>query len=104
MEMCKMLVLSTAHVSNDTAELLNRECERNAEYYKYAGMVVRPSCSQLNCANTAFAWLVCVSGEHDEAYPTDLRKVLEFAKQHGADWVSLDCEGDTIDELETYDW
>jgi len=29
---------------------------------------------------------------------------VPLAAQRGADWVNLDCDGDTVDELETYDW
>lgn len=88
MEIYKMLVLSTGHISKKTAHLLDMND---------AGVVVYPK--------DEYGWFVVVSDWIDhENIPDDLKKCLELAERHGCDWLCLDCDGKLVPDLATYKW
>ena len=92
MEITKMLTLSTAHITKDTAKLL--EVEPNTDEM------------QLCVYNKAdFGWFIYVNDFlEDRGIPDDLYKCLELAKENDCNWLCLDCDGDVVDELEVYEW
>lgn len=107
MEITKMLVLSTAHLSNDTCNrYLHRQHDLSTpgvvafEKLSYGSPVRDPD---------SYGWFVHVP---DEAalpdWPTDmpleLRSAIHVARRESCGWIMFDRDGDTIDELPTYDW
>ena len=38
-----------------------------------------------------------------EDFPA-LRKVIEWARKQGANWINFDADGDTVDDLPTWEW
>ena len=87
MEINKMLTVSTAHISEETAELLDKDISIVA-YQK-----------------GDYGWFIHIHDDCDEyEIPKDLLKLLMFAKDLNCDWLCLDCDGDILDYLETYDW
>ena len=82
-EIAKMLVLSTAHVTRETAEWLNTETVgyRKGDY----------------------GWIIYTDADPDELAP-ELVACLEFAKAQGCEWIMFDCDADKIDSLETFEW
>lgn len=94
-EISKMLTLSTAHISEETAVMLEREV-------KY-GVNDIP----LSIYNKAeFGWFIYVSEYYKdiEDIPEDLMSCLDLAKENECDWLCLDCDGIIVPELPTYDW
>ena len=88
MEIYKMLVLSTSHVSKETAKLLDRD---------NVGVVVYPK--------SEYGWfIVATDWDEHENIPDDLQKCLELTEQLGCDWLCLDCDGKCVPELLTYKW
>lgn len=88
----KMLTLSTAHVKKTTPDYLE----------------------SLNCPVCAFpkgdyGWFIFI-GSYDEDYyeevniPEDLKAIIVFAKAQECDWLCIDCDGLTTDQLPQYDW
>jgi hypothetical protein len=93
LEIAKMLVLSTAHVDEDTALRLTK------------GMLPTDFCTTY-FAKGGYGWFMHVSEEiaDREANPQSLANCLDFAVRHGCQWIMFDRDGDTVDELTTYDW
>lgn len=81
LEIRSFLTLSTAHITQSTSALLS---ERNYNYGEY-GHFIWAGGPQAN-----------VSG--------DLLDVINYARANGCAYVLLDRDGDTIDELPTYEW
>lgn len=90
LEISKMLIISTAHISKATNELL----ENNA-----AGIVAYPK--------GEYGWLILVNNwKTEKKYITSdvLKKVLTFAESKGCDWLMLDRDAAEVDELPIYEW
>lgn len=90
----KMLALSTAHVSKDTAELMDANCVASQVYQK-----------------AEYGWFMAVPRNAFEmeripkdAYSPELYNCLKFAYEQGFDWVMFDRDVEPISELETFDW
>ena len=92
MEIAKMLTLSTAHISDESAVMLERECDEDnlglSVYHK---------------AEYGF-WIYCSpimeddfnNGEH---IPEDVWNCMKLAHENDCTWLCLDCDGEIIDEL-----
>lgn len=88
MEIAKMLVLSTAHLTEDT-------CNRYLPDHLHA------------YAKADYGFFLNVPTERpdfDAGYPADLVHVLAFAAGAGCDWVMFDQDGPDIAALPVYDW
>lgn len=89
-EIQKVLVLSTAHVSYETSRKLD------------AGEVSLP------VARWEYGWFVWVdeaAGDDSlQNVPADLEATLAFAKHLGCEWVRFDADGHEIEELPRFEW
>lgn len=93
LEIQKMIILSTAHITEQTAKLLDKEPEENSmtiSVYK----------------KSEYGWFLPIENiSYDTAaVPEDLKKVIAFAKDHGCSWLCLDCDGPILEYLDTYKW
>lgn len=92
MEISKMLTISTAHITMETARELNIESNTNnmqLSVYK----------------KSDYGWFIYVNDDLDNrTIPDDLLKCLEFAKDLGCEWLCLDCDGEVLEYLYTYEW
>ena len=92
MEICKMLTVSTAHVSEKTAELLDKD-----DIY---GVVVYPK--------DQYGWFIVIEedcmNDYKDDIPNELLRLMKFTKANNCDWLCLDCDGEVIEYLETFDW
>ena len=84
LEIQKIMTLSTAHIKEQTAKFLDKSAYKKSEY----------------------GWFLPIE---DRSYdtttiPEDLKKVIEFAKDHGCSWLCLDRDGPILDYLDTYEW
>jgi hypothetical protein len=89
MEIERMLVLSTAHLTELTCNTLLPTWEGPA-YEK-----------------VAYGWFVYVNLEFlTNDMPEDLKQCTQYAQNPGVscDWIMFDRDGPTVDELPTYDW
>lgn len=101
-EIEKMLVLSTGHITEETAKRLNEEAE---ELPPFCNIEWGPAFAREE------GWLFYVpkmaeNGEPDdpEGTPDDLARVFMFAREHGCDWVMLDCDGPQVELLPHHEW
>lgn len=87
----KMMTLSTAHISEETAHLLDDE--RAATKW---GLIVYNK--------SVYGWFLNLGFDELFNIPMDLLKCINYALDHGCSWLCLDRDGDTTLELPTYDW
>ena len=99
MEISKMLTISTAHVSEKTADLLENNKLKVVVYNK-----------------EDFGWFIHLDEDNltnyydsndTESYfyvPEELLKLMKFAQDLGCDWLCLDCDGEELEYFDTFDW
>ena len=105
LEIDRTLVLSTAHVSKATADILNGDApERDGLKPAIDGHVADWGC---------YGWVVWCGGQTvpkieldaEMLYmPADLHRVVMFARDNNCQYVRFDCDADEIDELPTWEW
>jgi len=101
-EVHRMLVLSTSHITLETADKLPR------------GHIDMESPEDVPEWGPSFArnegWLFYIAPEKnwfDDRYgdaPKDLYAVLDFARQHECVWLMLDTDGPVVDALPHWEW
>ena len=93
MEISKMLTISTAHITEETANKLDREINENI-----IGLCVYEK--------TDFGWFIHVPDDLEEVVESlrDLCECLLLAKDLGCEWLCLDCDGEVLSYLDTYEW
>ena len=85
----KMMELSTAHITEKTSQDLTHNF--------------------INITSSCFenGWILYADTDacdHDEDFPEDLKKVIEYAAAQGCGWILLDSEVEPIKDLPTYEW
>lgn len=89
----QMLALSTAHISYESYQYLG---SGHTDFLVYD--------------KEEYGWFIPIVTEDSHlellkgVVPSDLYKVLIFAKHHGFTWVMLDCDAERIDELPKFEW
>jgi hypothetical protein len=89
MEIERMLVLSTRHLTEHTCN------------------TILPVWTGPAWEKTEYGWFVYANIEDISAEPPeDLRQCIRYAQNPGVscDWIMFDRDGPTVDELPTYDW
>jgi len=97
-EISRMITLSTAHLDKDTAELLTNATAtsgyiKNLCVYEKGG----------------YGWFLWYDADNEEAnflsLPECLQDIIAFARKNGnIEWICLDCDGPTEDELNIFEW
>ena len=90
LEINKELVLSTSHVPEHTATYLN--------FHEDTGFTV------YQCEFTFRMHVSRGSGVHDCDEHPELQVLAKLAQEQGCKWLVLDCDGNTYDELPTFEW
>lgn len=93
MEICKMLTISTAHISETTYQQLLNDPE------SFYPIIVYPK--------DEYGWFVhrtpkCDNGP--DCIPADLDILIQKAEMEGCDWLCLDRDGDIISGFPVYEW
>ncbi|WP_267381490.1 MULTISPECIES: hypothetical protein [unclassified Sphingomonas] len=81
-----MLILSTAHLTEETCNLFLAD---------YAGPAWRKG---------DYGWFVYVPEDADSELPPDLTACLALAREKAAFWVMFDRDEAQIEELPAYEW
>lgn len=93
MEIDKMLTLSTGHITEESAILLDRLADGITDN------------GPITYKKKDYGWFVHIYDILEEFdIPEDLKKVIEFARRHNCSWLCLDCNGNRVDFLPVYDW
>ena len=95
MDITKVLTISTAHITEETDRKLQDESEVNnmciSVYDKsdYGYWIYIDPYDRLMC---------------NENIPADLLNCIKLARRNDCQWLCLDCDGEVVPELPTYDW
>lgn len=94
MEITRMLTISTAHVSKETAAKLDYE---DGFAWECCLAIYRKE----DCG-----WLIFVDAANlsSKSIPEDLKACLALARAKNCEWLCLDCDGEALGILPTYDW
>lgn len=97
-EIARMIVCSTSHITAESAKWLKMQGKT----------IANEAVTDLHMAASSYGWLICcrqwAENEKPNDLPNDLTNVLEFARKNDADWINIDCDGPEIETLPTYDW
>ncbi|HET6525043.1 hypothetical protein [Sphingopyxis sp.] len=88
-------VVTTAHLSNATAGMLDEWCA--------AATADRP----INVASTIYGWFVPARDVDEPTrakLPADLLAAMKFARAHGFDHILFDCDAGSVEALPKHDW
>lgn len=95
-----MLVVSTSHISRETADCIEAVVDTLAaggDGPKWAPTFTRDEGWVFYVGN--------VAGEHKAPVaPVDLALVMDYAHSHGCAWLMFDCDGQLVDDLPTFEW
>lgn len=86
-----MITISTAHITEETAILLNDD--RTVGKW---GVVAY--------AKSVYGWFIPLVFEELTNVPSDLLDCIGYARDHNCSWLFLDQDGDIVDDLPIYDW
>ena len=89
LEIRKLLVLSTGHLTKDTVDYLDRT---DPAIWGFAG------------GHYGDAGYFCYAYDDAVGVPDDLLGVMRFARTHGCVNVLFDKDAEQIDNLPYYDW
>lgn len=95
MEISKMITISTAHIRKETADDLGSTMNT-----RYVGWMQWFSYYD----KADYGWFIPTDYVEFEMLPKDLADCIRFALRHGCDWLCLDCDGEIVDSLPTYEW
>jgi hypothetical protein len=95
LERGRYCVLSTAHITVATADLIS------------LWATWPPSARPLDIAASVHGWFVPTrlpEPPHAEQLPQDLTNLMAFGRGGGFDYVLVDCDGDEADGLKIHTW
>ena len=97
-EVYTVIVISTGHVTKETAELLNVEAANCLEPDKLSTFM------PMTLPWSTYGWLVYAEAEpaaHET--PADLQACMSYAMERGHSYLRFDCDGDQVDGLPFFD-
>ena len=102
----KMLVLSTAHLTPETAAILNQHDKAKVTTY--------PSQPDLGDGRLnwgpqftwdyGWMWWVDLHTFDLVQFPEEFKAIFQLANDQGCHWVRFDCDADKISGLPTWEW
>jgi hypothetical protein len=93
LEICKLLTVSTGHLTAKTRQLLESHPEMGRG-------------RMLPCYfdKGEYGWFVFVGEPVDPGYfPADLSAVMDYARSQGCEWLCFDCDASLVPGLVWYD-
>lgn len=100
-EVAKMLVLSTAHLSEATAQRFDNATD----------CLVETAMGQITVYQKGdVGWLVPIADDYIDCHttraylPGDFTQVCDKAESLGCSWIMFDRDADTLTGLKVYDW
>jgi hypothetical protein len=93
LEIKPFLTLSTAHITQDSSEYLQASTGDNS-----------PNRDGPAVGDWPYGYFIYCDEEPLPDWPEDVRAVMAFARKHGCEYLLLDRDADTTEELPQYDW
>jgi hypothetical protein len=101
MEITKILTVSIAHITKETAKFIDKVCKDN----KLSNLIVYNKSAKYDDCEEQYGWFIyCNVDLPDLKVPEDLLKVMCFARDNDCNWLCLDRDAEVIDDLEEYVW
>ena len=103
MDISKMLNVSTAHITKETAEFIQKVCKN----YNLSKLIVYDKSLNYDGCTEIYGWFIyCKVNCTDLDVPKDLIKIMCFARDNGCEWLCLDRNYDVIENeyLDVYEW
>jgi hypothetical protein len=98
MEIEKMLTVSVAHITQETAKRLDAATNETSGVVEYL----------VAYRKNDYGWFVYADEDYVRQFkrdiPADLYALMMLAAKNDCTWLCLDCDGDEVDGLPTYDW
>lgn len=92
LDITKTLTVSIVHIKRETASYLEKEDHEELIVY----------------TKGEYGWFIYIGSEYLEEEleyaPEDLVQVIRFAQKQDCQWLVLDCDGEEVHELPTYEW
>lgn len=113
LEIDRTLVLSTGHVSGETAQILNGETPTSCGRRTGDGERLKQQIDGHISDWGIYGWVVWCGGQtvptvetENELLlmPEDLHRVLMFARDHDCQYVRFDCDADFVAGLPRFEW
>ena len=103
LEICKMITMSTGHISMKTNGLLRKVADHNS---RVLGKYIPSFVVFKKDVFGYFIYLGALYGDVDEydPLPGDLRDIFKLAVKNNCLWLCLDCDGPIVDGLTIYEW
>ena len=101
MEIYKMLVLSTGHITDETGRALEKRYDHDA----WNVHVWQDDFCIYD--KEEFGWWINLSDITEaelSSCPEDFAACCRLAMQNDCEWLCLDCDGEVVDCLPTYEW
>lgn len=94
LEFSRMLTISSAHITEKTAEWIDRVGVRSADVVIYS--------------KSKYGWLIYIPEYEADTkeLPEDLLAVMDFARKHKVKWLCIDGDGESLEDygLKMYEW
>lgn len=98
-EIARIMTISTGHIDKKSADLLDSCVDALSE-----GEL--PEVPLTVIEKAGYGWIVCVTGTDDIAdeLPKPLADCLKYARDNECEWLAIDADGPTMDDLPVYEW
>lgn len=100
-----VLELSTAHVTEEVAAVLDRELDHRAQQEPCFPPWTWEQ-SVMGSILSEYGWWLYANDDPGmwPDFPECLQAIFALAKDLGASWIKFDRDADPIEELPTYEW
>ena len=105
LEICSMAVISTGHIPEKDAKILERKYKDSGDVYEAEDHWI----NDLNIGTSEYGYFISVTSMKrrvKEAKNVEdwIKETLEFCLDVGVTWIHYDQDADTVDNLRVYDW
>lgn len=107
MEISRMLTVSTAHITSETADFIDNACKDCIN----SPLIVYKKTAKINTENgdsytDDYGWFIYCNIYKTSNIPNDLLKLMRFTNDSGCEWLCLDRDGEVLDNehLDVYEW
>ena len=98
------LVLSTAHLTEDVAAVLDQICDTPDNRERPSDPTGTWADEVVSSPYRYGCWVRPFLDADPAEFPPCLGGCIAYARQHGATWILFDRDEPPIDELPSYDW
>ena len=104
-EICSMIVVSTGHIPEKAAKLLERKHRNSDDIYEADDHWI----NDLNIGTSEYGYFISVTSlgrrvKEEKDVEDWIKETYEFCAEIGASWIHYDQDADIVDNLRYYNW